>query len=519
MIGELKTEGREYNIGFPILAGFDVLASKSMDVLSLPEATLRSGLAFHYAILTEPEREWVNRIIASMPSLAAEALTAYWRPQLVRNLKNINGLYDLARNDEMKSVAQHGSLALLKDNPNIHEDNLELLLHAALRNVDRQELLLCGQHVLANHSTLSDENRALWFAASFAIDHDSVKSGLVGHIRDKPENAARVLNFLCPSLGTKSEAPYPLSNAALASLITMTGPILPPQNMSETSYVATRSPVLAADSIRSLIHRLGRDLTWEASLALADLEANPALAAWRFEIAYVMADQARQRREHAFQYPSVDQVIETLKEGRPANAADLQALVDSHLQTIKADLQDGPTDGWKRMWNVDSFGKPTHPRPENDCRDRLLDLLRPRLFSVGVAAEPEGHYAEDKRADIKAIIGAINLPVEIKRHYHSDLWTAPREQLKKLYARDPGTAGRGIYLVFWFGTDEGRSLPKHPTGCGEIHKHVELEKALLDTLQPAEKELLQIIVIDCARRSSLKQSSSRVKAQSAQVQT
>ena len=154
------------------------------------------------------------------------------------------------------------------------------------------------------------------------------------------------------------------------------------------------------------------------------------------------------------------------------------------------------------MWNVDGYGKPTQPRHENDCRDRLLDLLRLRLLPVGVAPEPEGHYAEDKRADIKAIIVSINFPVKIKRHFHPDIWTAPRDQLKKLYARDPGTASRGIYLVFWFGIGAG-AVPTRPTGGVQIQTPVQLKAALLDTLQLFEKELLEIIVIDCAPPQTL----------------
>ena len=35
-----------------------------------------------------------------------------------------------------------------------------------------------------------------------------------------------------------------------------------------------------------------------------------------------------------FKHPAVVQVIETLNQGRPASAADLQALVDSHLHAL-----------------------------------------------------------------------------------------------------------------------------------------------------------------------------------------
>lgn len=495
MIGEAQAEGQDYLLGFPVLAGLDVLATKSLaDVRLLPAATLQSGLAFHYAIVSDREREWVDPLIESMPDLAAEALMAYWRPLLTHNLKNIMGLYALVHEDMMKPVAKRVALILLKDYPNAQEDSLELFLHAALRDGDRTELLSHAHHVISHQTPLTDDNKSLWYAVAFALDHESAKSGLEEHIRGKAEQAARILNFLCPSHGIKSDTPYPLPVAALGSLIAMMGPIFHPRNLSGSGYLAIRGPEGAASSIQSLIHSLAKELTYEASLALAELRDDPALTAWHPEIACVLADQARQRRELAFQYPTVAQVIETLNQGRPANAADLQALVNSHLHAISAELRDGPTDGWKGMWNVDGYGNPTQARPENDCRNRLLDLLRPRLFPFDVAAEPEGHYAEAKRADIKAVIGSINLPVEIKRHFHTDLWTAPRDQLKKLYARDPGTAGRGIYLVFWFGT-EVKPVPKPPNGSPQIQTPAQLEAALLKTLQSSsERVLLEIIV-------------------------
>ena len=60
---------------------------------------------------------------------------------------------------------------------------------------------------------------------------------------------------------------------------------------------------------------------------------------------------------------------------------------------------------------------------------------------------------EDKRSDIKVSFGGatrFNVPIEIKKDNHDDLWTAIREQLVARYVRDPGTEGYGIYLVFWF---------------------------------------------------------------------
>ncbi|MBA3965630.1 MAG: hypothetical protein H0X47_07630 [Nitrospirales bacterium] len=92
MIGELAAVGEVYRIGYPVLAGMDWLENRFMlDVLSLPESTLQSALAFHYANTTGVQRGWVQEVIASRPALAAEALTAYWRSHLELHSTHILG--------------------------------------------------------------------------------------------------------------------------------------------------------------------------------------------------------------------------------------------------------------------------------------------------------------------------------------------------------------------------------------------------------------------------------------------
>ncbi|MEN4704488.1 hypothetical protein ABEG95_22930 [Pantoea agglomerans] len=73
------------------------------------------------------------------------------------------------------------------------------------------------------------------------------------------------------------------------------------------------------------------------------------------------------------------------------------------------------------------------------------------------------HMARDKRADIGATFSDhLKIPIEVKRHYHPDVWSAAENQLQKLYAPDPQSDGYGIFLVFWFGE-------KCKTRCHCIH--------------------------------------------------
>ena len=92
--------------------------------------------------------------------------------------------------------------------------------------------------------------------------------------------------------------------------------------------------------------------------------------------------------------------------------------------------------------------------------------------------------------------GDFNVPVEIKKSTHRDLWRAIREQLIAQYTRDPDTDGYGIYLVFWFGA--ARLSECRHQGIRPISAH-ELQERLLNTLSADEKIKISICVIDVSK--------------------
>ena len=175
--------------------------------------------------------------------------------------------------------------------------------------------------------------------------------------------------------------------------------------------------------------------------------------------------------------------------------ADLAALTLEHLNEIARTIRDGNTSDWKQYWNVDRHGRPQNPRPEDTCRDALLSDLRNGLMRLGVEVQPEGRYVNDKRADIRVSYAGFNVPVEIKRSCHRDLWSAVRSQLIARYTVDPGTEGHGIYLVLWFGDTEG-CRPTPPQSGSPTVSSLELENRLVSTLSADERRKIRIRVID-----------------------
>jgi hypothetical protein len=151
---------------------------------------------------------------------------------------------------------------------------------------------------------------------------------------------------------------------------------------------------------------------------------------------------------------------------------------------------------WKRYWNLDSRGKPTDPRIENECRDHLLERLQDRLNRYRmVAAVPEARRGEETRVDMLLLTGAgRDLPVEAKRHFHPDIWTAASTQLQG-YAAADGADGRGIYLVFWFG-NQAFPIPSRPDGSDGPRSARELESMLVGDLAPDLRARTDVFVFD-----------------------
>jgi hypothetical protein len=85
---------------------------------------------------------------------------------------------------------------------------------------------------------------------------------------------------------------------------------------------------------------------------------------------------------------------------------------------------------------------------------------------------------------------------ELKRDYHSEVWTAITSQLDRFYAHDPEAKGFGIFVVFWFGTKRPRDIPAPPPGMERPKTAAEMEAMLQALLSEELRKRLAVIVID-----------------------
>ena len=257
------------------------------------------------------------------------------------------------------------------------------------------------------------------------------------------------------------------------------------------SSTGDQNPWDAADFIRGMIGRLGGETTDEAIEALRALR-DAGRDSYSEHLRTVLREQREKRAEERYDPPDVKAIAAALTDAPPATMADLQAVLLDELDAAQKKIWGHPTD-WRRNFYDDD----KRPRNEEACRDELLKLLGD--YPAGIQCAPEGHLAEEKRADIACTIGTrVMLPIEVKGQWHPELWSAAVGQLDRWYTTDWRADGRGIYLVLWFGTaTSSRRKPKAPpAGMPKPTSAEELKDALNTQLPEQLRERITVVVLD-----------------------
>ena len=469
---------------------------------------MRRALAFRFQTpdLWNEKPCWYRTVVVERSDLVAEAFVRSIRSMLRRGRSDGLGLYELDHHDHHRPVARLALGPLLKSFPvrgKVEQLNiLQRLMVAALRHLDRDLLLPIVEKKLTLRS-MDVAQRVYWLCGGLLADPASFTDRLrktlaVAGAEQRIRHMAQFFEDIDRSFVTR------LDTSASALLIASLGSSYRPHWTGDDSESGTnahpRTGTYIPFFINALIADLAADPSNAAKNALEGLCENTKLKPWHPGLLDAASGQREVRREANFQHPTAEQVLETLGNSRPANAADLAALTMDVLADLAKTIRHGNTSDWRQYWNVYPSKHADEPRPEDECRNHLLSDLKRMLALLRVDAQQEGTYADDKRADIRVSCDGFNVPIEIKRSAHDDLWKAIRNQLIAKYTRDPGADGYGIYLVFWF----GRGYCKKPPTGSPPETPDGLRKQLIAAanLSPEERRKISVIVIDVSKRKA-----------------
>ena len=431
---------------------------------------------------------WFRTVLRDNPALVADVLRRSAERKLETGVQLAIELRELATAEDHREVAESISLSVLEQFPEAETDvarqALCWALKAALKRCDSSAVARVIEERLGRAGQGTGE-RGCWLAAGYLVAPERYREELQRLTDD--EDALKSLAMFVANGRLPKELTQRFGADDFEPLVAALGAAYRRADMTESAYWSTSD----------LIATLGGHPSADAAEALEALSRVPDAEPWEPAIAAARESRARKRREHEFRHADIGEVVQTLDKGTPANAADLAALVFDELETLSRKTRDGSTSDWRQHWNVDGYSRPMNPRPEEACRDAVLSDLQERLGRLGVDAQPEGVYAEDKRSDIRVSFAGFNVPIEIKRSCHPDVWTAARSQLIAKYTRDPGAAGHGIYLVLWFGDTEKCRPTKLEGWAPQTAEDVRLR--IEQSLDDAERRLISVCVLDVAK--------------------
>ena len=287
-----------------------------------------------------------------------------------------------------------------------------------------------------------------------------------------------------------------LTPAQRAEVIMAVGQRFTNVGYPSNGWSGSRNPWDASEFVTNQIKLIAAEGSADAGTQLDRLENEDGLASYRNTIRHHRAQHEKQRRESSFTFASPEHVAEAIRNCEPATPNDLLAFIIAHLDTLAYEIARTQRERYRAYWN-ESGRKLVKPKREEVCSGLLAEDLQNRIKVHGLIVTVEHHMIADKECDLMVLQGTDRLlPIEVKHHYHAELWSAWRTQLDRLYTRDAKAGGLGIYLVLWSGEAKGRMMPKLPDGINRPTSAADLKIVLKSLIPEADRHRLRVAVVD-----------------------
>lgn len=489
--------GKEHLVRPASLVAADIAYAENPAALATwPEDLFKRLVAFWLTDGTDNEPPWYEAAIRLQPRWVAELMVPY-ALQMIRKRKahSPTGLWALARNGDLADFARIVVPAILEKFPvRANETQLDRLvsdlLPAALRHLEPALLADIVNRRLENTS-MDAGQRIAWLSVGTFQNNRAMGKALVKFLGNSQARVQHLMRALSAQVDREMNH-LRLDLRTQVLLIELIGRHVAPRVREGASIVTVTDE--GRDRIRTLIQSLSSFTDAEAQSELIRLRTLPQLKAWWMALDSAIFENTRLARAAHFTHASPQAVALMLAKNAPASPADLQALLIDYLRQLEKDIHGSEENLLRPFWMDKTATGRQNPRIENDCRDHLLALLRPRVRPLAVAVDKEAYAAEDKRMDLRASIqGQANpkrLPIEIKKDSHDNVWTAWRDQLWLKYLNDPKSGGYGIYLVLWFGQKATALDGVRPESAEKM------ETMLRGKIPPSDQVRIAVVVMD-----------------------
>ncbi len=469
-------------------------AGRSLD--TLPKRALLSALsACQWGLhisgnATEHLQPKLEEILFTDRQTKLEFVKDTLEPSLEIGEEHVSGLYRVSSEETFSDILPDLAIEWLTSFETASGNAVWSLLKAAVRYSNSDKLAELIDSRLKEGDWASEEHKCAWHAAAFVLDFDRFFDSIDAFAEETEEHFWS-FRAIISDRRTEEVLRLVLSADQTSFLIEKFAPKLPVASPPSGGWSGSNNPWDATEWLRNLIINLGAEKSKQAIEQLERLAESGRMGGYQDDVLHALANAKRAFAEARHASATLEDVRRVLLSGKPTNVSDLQALFLGEFERYQARIRTGQTDTYVTYWEADK------PHVENYCRDRLLDGLEQQMSAYGIRVHKEGAMANETRVDLLLSCDEFDLPVEIKRQWHSELWNAACDQLE-VYSENYRTDGTGVYLVIWHGQVKGKTIPK-PTVGMRPKSASEMLKALWRNLPRDLSAATKLVVLDVSK--------------------
>jgi hypothetical protein len=492
-------ESRRWHFILPMIAGVAerIRTGRGIgDLLPDVSSTVLVGLLNEHLGNRIPDRALTQAVEATLradPARFERHTRLAIEPSLARGVEHIPGLYAFAHSARDQDLSRRLATEWLERYPDLPNQVETELTDILLRAGDLSALQRLYPSRL-DRGLGAHEHTRRWQALALLSDFAAMAPKLSPVAIENRD----LLWFLRDCLGSerrKSRSSIEIGPDILAWIVEQFRALWPNERAPAGGWSGDTNPWDATEFIVSIADRLASD-TSDASVALLQSLAKSQQDSYTAHLLYVCDQQRRTRREINFRGISLARLFDVLQARPPRTTDDILSIVLYALDRLQSQLRGNDTDTVNKYWRDDGT-----PRDEDTCTDLLIEDIE-RLFPrLGIGRVPQRDMPAEKRADIVFTAANAALPIECKSQWNKTLWTAAHAQLDTLYLRDWQTQDRGLYIVYWFGSDvpRHRRLRVHPARAAQPKTPDELRRQLVEALPPPRRGSIRVAVLDLSR--------------------
>jgi hypothetical protein len=492
-------ESRRWHFVYPMIAGVAerIRTRRGVDDVSREVlSTVLAGLINEHLGDRIADRALIEALEVALradPAHFERHVRLLIEPSLDRSLAHISGLYSFAHSVPDRDIARRLATEWLERYPDLPNQVETELTDILLRAGDRPALQRLYPSRL--HRSFDDDQRTrTWQALALICDFATMAPKLTpvaGESRD-------LLWYLRDRLGSdRRRAGLGLEVApdTLAWIVARFRALWPRRHRPTGTTSGDTNSWDATEFLDDVTDRLASD-TSDTAVALLRSLADAPQDSYTSRLLYACDQQRRTRREINFPGVPLARLVDVLQAKPPRTTDDVLSIVLNTLGRLQSQLHGNDTDTVDKYWRDDHT-----PRDEDTCTDLLIEDIERLMPRLGIGRIPQRDMPADKCADIVFTAADAALPVECKSQWNETLWTAAHTQLDAFYVRDWRSQDRGLYVVYWFGSNvpRPRGLRLNPARAAPQSTPDQLRRQLVDALPPTRRGSIAVVVLDLSR--------------------